>query len=88
MRMRQTDGSCCNGTGLADYAAVPCPNPDCTAPTGLKRGDIVKVDGVAKECTVRAVHSLGKDVLVTDDPASNLTTWVFIEQVTKVRDGD
>lgn len=22
---------CCNGTGFADYAAVPCPNPTCTA---------------------------------------------------------
>jgi hypothetical protein len=22
---------CCNGTGLADFAAVPCPNPDCPA---------------------------------------------------------
>lgn len=21
--------SCCGGTGLADYAAVPCPAPDC-----------------------------------------------------------
>ncbi len=55
--------------------------------TELKRGDIVKVDGVAAECTVRAVHSLGKDVLVTEDPASNNTTGLFIEQVTKVRDG-
>ncbi len=59
-----------------------------TSHVPLKPGDIVKVDGVAKECTVRAVHSLGKDVLVTEDPASNSTTWVFIEQVTKVRDGD
>ncbi len=55
--------------------------------TELKRGDVVKVDDVATECTVRAVHSYGKDVLVTDDPASNRTTWVGIEQVTKVRDG-
>lgn len=23
---------CCNGSGLADYAAVPCPNPDCPVP--------------------------------------------------------
>jgi hypothetical protein len=22
---------CCNGTGFADYASVPCPNPECTA---------------------------------------------------------
>lgn len=28
----QTDGSCCNGTGFADYAAVPCPNPHCPVP--------------------------------------------------------
>lgn len=21
--------SCCDGTGFADYAAVPCPNPSC-----------------------------------------------------------
>lgn len=23
---------CCNGTGMADYAAVPCPAPDCPFP--------------------------------------------------------
>lgn len=23
--------ACCGGSGLADYAAVPCPNPQCTA---------------------------------------------------------
>ena len=23
---------CCDGTGLADFAAVPCPNPDCPVP--------------------------------------------------------
>lgn len=23
---------CCNGTGMADYAAVPCPAPDCPVP--------------------------------------------------------
>jgi hypothetical protein len=23
------ESECCNGTGLADYAAVPCPNPRC-----------------------------------------------------------
>ena len=23
--------SCCEGSGLADYAAVPCPNPTCPA---------------------------------------------------------
>lgn len=89
MRTRQTDGSCCDGTGLADYAAVPCPNPDCPGPPpALKRGDIVAVNGVLKECTVRADHSYGKDVLVTEDPTGNQTTWVAIEQVTKVRDGD
>lgn len=26
------DTSCCNGTGFADYAAVPCPNPKCPTP--------------------------------------------------------
>lgn len=29
----QTDGSCCNGTGFADRAAVPCPNPHCPVPS-------------------------------------------------------
>lgn len=53
----------------------------------LKRGDIVKVDGVAKECTVLAVHGGGKDVLVIEDPRWNNGTWVAVEQVTKVRDG-
>lgn len=24
--------TCCNGTGYADYAAVPCPNPKCPVP--------------------------------------------------------
>lgn len=27
-----TPPACCDGTGLADYAAVPCPNPDCPVP--------------------------------------------------------
>jgi hypothetical protein len=27
-----TDSSCCDGTGYADYAAVPCPNPRCPVP--------------------------------------------------------
>lgn len=26
--------TCCNGTGLADYAAVPCPNPKCPVTGG------------------------------------------------------
>jgi hypothetical protein len=25
--------TCCDGTGFADYAAVPCPNPTCPVPT-------------------------------------------------------
>ncbi len=33
MTAPQTDGSCCNWSGVADYAAVPCPNPRCPAPT-------------------------------------------------------
>ncbi len=52
--------------------------------TELKRGDIVKVDSVAKECTVLAVHSSGKDVLVIEDPRWNNGTWVAVEQVRKV----
>lgn len=36
MTTPQTDGSCCNWSGLADYAAVPCPNPHCPAPTDLQ----------------------------------------------------
>jgi hypothetical protein len=28
---------CCNGTGYADFAAVPCPNPRCTAPPRGRR---------------------------------------------------
>lgn len=27
-----SESDCCNGTGYADYAAVPCPNPDCPVP--------------------------------------------------------
>lgn len=27
--IRAQRARCCGGTGLADYAAVPCPNPDC-----------------------------------------------------------
>jgi len=25
--------ACCAGTGMADYAAVPCPDPECPVPT-------------------------------------------------------
>lgn len=28
---------CCDGTGFADYAPVPCPNPEC--PVDIKNGD-------------------------------------------------
>jgi hypothetical protein len=28
---RHPDDACCDGTGFADYAAVPCPNPTCRA---------------------------------------------------------
>lgn len=27
----RTSSTCCNGTGMADYASVPCPNPKCPA---------------------------------------------------------
>lgn len=30
---RNPTTDCCQGTGLADYAAVPCPNPECAART-------------------------------------------------------
>lgn len=33
MSDRQTDGLCCDWTGVADHAAVPCPNPHCPVPT-------------------------------------------------------
>ena len=26
---RARPAPCCGGTGLADYAAVPCPDPEC-----------------------------------------------------------
>lgn len=34
-----TASSCCNGSGYADYAAVPCPNPSCPVaiPEGSRR---------------------------------------------------
>lgn len=41
--IRGQTGSCCNGTGFADYAAVPCPNPAC--PT--KTSDVVTVLNIA-----------------------------------------
>lgn len=33
--------SCCGGTGLADYAAVPCTNPSCAA----ERPDTADIQG-------------------------------------------
>ena len=32
-----TANPCCNDTGYADYAAVPCPNPRCTAVDRITR---------------------------------------------------
>ncbi len=34
----QTDGTCCDWSGVADYAAVPCPNPDCPTMAGFVVG--------------------------------------------------
>jgi hypothetical protein len=31
---RRPWSTCCNGSGLADYAAVPCPDPACPVPPG------------------------------------------------------
>lgn len=61
MSRPQTDGSCCNGTGFADYAAVPCPNPRCPVPsgwttpdpmTGCPCGPMPSADGYVWGCPV------------------------------------
>lgn len=48
-------------------------------------GDIVTIDDGPTEYTVRAVHSYGKDVLVSQDPDERGHTWVAIEQVALLR---
>lgn len=30
--MSKHESDCCDGTGMADYAAVPCPDPTCPVP--------------------------------------------------------
>jgi hypothetical protein len=46
--------SCCDGTGMADYAAVPCPNPDCPVEPGnaVRTGRTFKV-GMSIDITER-----------------------------------
>jgi hypothetical protein len=53
-------------------------------PPKFKRDDKVTVDGGPTIYTVLAVHSYGKDVLVSQGP-SHSGTWVAIEQVALVR---
>lgn len=46
-RRRATLPACCGGSGFADYAAVPCPNPECTAPPcgGVTPADAAQMRG-------------------------------------------
>ena len=38
---------CCGGTGYADYASVPCPNPQCPVPPQQQAGTWVSGTGHA-----------------------------------------
>ena len=45
--------NCCNETGLADHAAVPCLNPNCTAERqSLPRGELATLQFTAEELGV------------------------------------
>lgn len=60
--------SCCNGTGLADYAAVPCPNPSCPVPAPAAVGTTPQTERASLIPEIeRALFGTEDGELVHDD---------------------
>lgn len=78
---------CCNGTGLADFAAVPCPNPDCPAAVNYDRREhAVSNDWTDIAQRIRAMRESGASWDEVEASAANAVNAITHALVREAQD--